>query len=134
MYILFILNLQSFTFQEFQVDTVSELFKVLFNGTIALDDSDPEIMASCFRLTDLLRNYLLVPTSDLEHTWNLRTHIIHLLTNIPSETYKNLISPIQENWTIPKNLQYDGYNMTALYEIIMFLSAKFNEEVVSYFT
>lgn len=113
------------------MDKVSELFKVLFNATIALDESDPEIIANCLFLTDLLRNYLLVPTCDLEHTWNLRTHIIHLLTNIPSETYKNLLSEIQENWAIPKHLQFDGYNMTALYEILMFLSAKFNDDIVS---
>lgn len=129
MLIFFILLLQ-----EFQVNKVSELLKVLFNGTVALDDSDPEIIKSCLRLTELLRNYLLVPTCTLEQTWNLRTHIIHLLTNMPSEAYKNLLTPIQENWKIPKNLQYDGYNMTALYEIIMFLSAKFNDDLVSYCT
>lgn len=88
-------------------------------------------MASCFFITDLLRNYLLVSTCDLEQTWNLRTHVINLLTNMPSETYKDLILPIQEHLKIPKNLQYDGYNMTALYEILMFLSAKFNDEMVS---
>lgn len=113
------------------MNKVCELLKVLFNGTIALDDSDPEIMASCFSLMDLLRNYLLVPTCNLEQTWNLRTHVINLLTNLPSEAYKDLIVPIQNHLKIPKNLQYEDYNMTAVYEILMFLSAKFNDEVVS---
>lgn len=88
-------------------------------------------MASCFFITDLLRNYLLVSTCNLEQTWNLRTHVINLLTNMPSETYKELIIPIQEHIKVPTNLQYVGYNMTALYEILMFLSAKFNDEMVS---
>lgn len=89
-------------------------------------------MATCFSLMDLLKNYLLVSTCDLEHTWNLRTHVINLLTNMPSETYMHLISPVQEHLNVCKNLQYDGYNMTAFYEILMFLSAKFNDEVVSF--
>lgn len=118
-------------FQESQVNKVSELLKVLFNATIALDESDPEVMASCYALTDLLRSYLLIPTCDLEQTWNLRTHVINLLTNMPSETYKDLIMPIQGHLNVPKNLQYDGYNMTAIYEILMFLSAKLNDEIVS---
>lgn len=90
-------------------------------------------MASCYCITDLLRNYLLIPTCDLEQTWSLRTHVINLLTNMPSETYKNLIIPIQEQLKIPNNLQYDGFNMTAIYEILMFLRAKFNDEIVSIF-
>lgn len=113
------------------MNKVCELLKVHFNATIALSESDPEVMASCYCITDLLRNYLLIPTCDLEQTWSLRTHVIHLLTNMPSETYKDLILPIQEHLRIPKNLQYDGYNMTAIYEILMFLSAKFNDQIVS---
>lgn len=113
------------------MNKVCELLKVLFNGTVALDDSTPEIMESCCCLMDLLRNYLLVPTCDLEQTWNLRTHVINLLTNLPSESYKDLILPLQKHLKIPKNLQYEEYNMTAVYEILMFLSAKFNDELVS---
>lgn len=88
-------------------------------------------MASCYCITDLLRNYLLIPSYNLDQTWNLRTHVINLLTNMPSETYKNLLLPIQEHMKMPKNLQYDEYNMTAVYEILMFMSANFNDEIVS---
>lgn len=52
---------------------------------------------------------------------------------MPSETYKDLTLPIHEHLKVPKNLQYDGYNMTAVYEILMFMSAKFNDEIVSYY-
>lgn len=112
---------------------MSELLKALFNATIAIDDTDPEILASCYILAEILRNYLLIPTTDLEKTWMLRNNVINLLTNMPNETYKSLLIPIQENQGIPKNLTYEGENMTAVYEILMFLKAKFNEDPVSNF-
>lgn len=88
-------------------------------------------MASCYCITALIRDFLLITTPDLEQTWNLRTHAIHLLTNMPTNTYNNIIVSVEEHLGVPDNLQYDGYNMAAVYEILMFLKAKLNEDLVS---
>ncbi|KAJ8940887.1 hypothetical protein NQ318_004584 [Aromia moschata] len=112
-----------------QVDIVCELLKALFNLTVHVDDTNAEAMAQLIILTEVLRNYLLISTTDLEKTWTLRNNVINLLTNIPNECYKYLLLPIQDGHRVPKNLQFEGENMTAIFEILMFLKAKFNDEV-----
>lgn len=61
----------------------------------------------------------------------LRNNVVNLLTNMPDETFKMLLIDVEEPNRIPKNLDFEGNNMTAIYEILMFLKAKLNDESVS---
>lgn len=117
--------------QDKQADLVCELLKALFNLTVHIDDANAEIMALIINLTEILRNYLLISTSSLDKIWMLRNNVINLLTNIPNECYKYLLIPVEDSHRVPKNLQFEGENMTAIYEILMFLKAKFNDQPVS---
>lgn len=49
---------------------------------------------------------------------------------MPRQCYKSLATPIQPDQNIPNKLQYDSQNMTAFYEILIFLTDKFTEEPV----
>lgn len=114
-------------FQDIQVNLSSEILKVLFNITIGVDESEPEVLASCLALVKLLRSYLIIPSTDLDKTWTLRNDAINLLTNMPEDTYKHLVPPTDDHSQILKSLQFEGHNMTVLFEILMCLKAKFND-------
>ncbi|RZB40261.1 synembryn-A [Asbolus verrucosus] len=111
------------------VDLVCEILKALFNLTLnsygISDDKDEE---QCAHLVNVLRIYLLIPTTSKEKTVVLQNNIINLLTNMPSQTYKDLITTIQPEQNISNKFQYDGLNMTAFYEILKFLQDKFSDE------
>ncbi|XP_028134731.1 synembryn [Diabrotica virgifera virgifera] len=111
-----------------QAEMVSEILKALFNLTIRIEESDVETMATCIELVKVLRSYLLISSSDLEKTWILRNDVINLLTNMPEETYSELLPPVSESHQIIKSLEFEGKNMTAIYEMTMFLKAKFNDQ------
>ncbi|KAJ8952632.1 hypothetical protein NQ314_007491 [Rhamnusium bicolor] len=111
-----------------QVDLVCETLKALFNLTVRIDYTNGEIMSFCIHLMELSRNFLLITSNSLDKTWMLRNNVINLLTNLPNECYKYLLIPVQEGHGVPKNLEFEGENMTAIYEILMFLRAKFNDE------
>ncbi|KAJ8966031.1 hypothetical protein NQ317_003954, partial [Molorchus minor] len=110
-----------------QVDIVCEILKALFNITVHIDDTNAEVMAHLIILTQVLRNYLLISTTGLEKTWTLRNNVINLLTNLPNECYNYLLVHVQDDHRVPKTLQFENENMTAIFEILMFLEAKFNE-------
>lgn len=114
-------------FQDIQVNLSSEILKVLFNITIGVDESEPEVLASCLALVKLLRSYLIIPSTDLDKTWTLRNDAINLLTNMPEDTYKHLVPLTDDQSQILKSLQFEGHNMTVLFEILMCLKAKFND-------
>nr|CAH7724157.1 unnamed protein product [Callosobruchus chinensis] len=111
-----------------QIDMACEVLKTLFNITVHTDEKNPELIASCYSLVEILRNYLLISSTNLEKTWMLRNNIVNLLTNMPNETYKALLIKVEDETKVPKTLEFEGYNMTAIYEILMFLKAKFNDE------
>ncbi|KAJ8919466.1 hypothetical protein NQ315_016566 [Exocentrus adspersus] len=111
-----------------QSDLVCEVLKALFNLTVHIDVENAEDMAEIINLTEILRNYLLISTDSLDKTWMLRNNVINLLTNVPDECYKYLLIPVQDGIRMPKNLQFEGQNMTTIYEILMFLMAKFNDD------
>ncbi|CAH2011914.1 unnamed protein product [Acanthoscelides obtectus] len=111
-----------------QIDMACEVLKTLFNITVHIDENNPELMANCYTLVEVLRNYLLISSTSLEKTWMLRNNIVNLLTNMPNETYESLLMKVEDESKVPKTLQFEGYNMTAIYEILMFLKAKFNDE------
>ncbi|KAG5879237.1 hypothetical protein JTB14_006037 [Gonioctena quinquepunctata] len=111
-----------------QIDLVNEVLKALFNITVRINESDVEALASCTHLVEVLRSYLLISSLDLEKTWMLRNNVINLLTNMPDETYSALLLAMQAEHRVPCNLMFDDYNMTAIFEILMFLKAKFNDE------
>nr|CAI5856145.1 unnamed protein product [Callosobruchus analis] len=111
-----------------QIDMACEVLKTLFNITVHTDEKNPDLVASCYNLVEILRNYLLISSTSLDKTWMLRNNIVNLLTNMPNETYKALLIKVEDESKVPKTLQFEGYNMTAIYEILMFLKAKFNDE------
>lgn len=49
---------------------------------------------------------------------------------MPKKSYKLLVIPVKKGQTIPQNLQYEGQNMTAIHEILVFLEKKFTYEPV----
>lgn len=78
-----------------------------------------------------LRKLLVTPTKNSEKKFEVISHTVNLLTNIPNKCYKPLIIPVQPDENIPDDLQYEGQNMTALNEILSLLERKFCDEPVS---
>jgi hypothetical protein len=116
-----------FAFQDQKVDVVCEILKALFNLTLNSygSNDDKKEDEQCEHLVKLLRMYILIPTSNKEKTVVLQSNIINLLTNIPNEYYKMLVTPVQPEQDILKKFQFDGQNMTAFYEILVFLNDQF---------
>ncbi|XP_056630323.1 synembryn [Diorhabda sublineata] len=110
-----------------QADLVSEILKALFNLTIRIEESHVKNSTIYIRLVKVLRSYLLISSVNSEKTWTLRNNVVNLLTNMPEETYTELF-PASEGYPGLKSLEFEGMNMTAIYEILMFLKAKFNCE------
>jgi hypothetical protein len=110
-----------------KVDVVCEILKALFNLTLNSygSNDDKKEDEQCEHLVKLLRMYILIPTSNKEKTVVLQSNIINLLTNIPNEYYKMLVTPVQPEQDILKKFQFDGQNMTAFYEILVFLNDQF---------
>lgn len=107
---------------------ICELLKALFNLTLHLNEN----LDKYKHLTDLLRQYLLVSTSNIEKANLLHNNIVNLLTNMPPETLEALTVFVDnDNELILKDRQYDGRDMSAIYEILNLLKYKFNEEFVS---
>lgn len=109
-----------------------EILKALFNLTLNAygNCSDQAENDQCQRLVVTLRMYLLMPTQSKEKSIAVKNNIVNLLTNIPNAYYKNLITPIQPGQNVSNKFQYDGQNMTAIYEMLMFLKAKLSEDQV----
>ncbi|XP_060530582.1 synembryn-A [Cylas formicarius] len=104
-----------------------ETLKALFNITLNCS-SDDDSLAKYNELVRVLRDYLLASTASIEKTWQLRNDIVNLLTNIPSECYRELLTLVDSSVTVPKVLCFEGLNMIVIYEILMFLKAKFSDE------
>ncbi|CAG9854688.1 unnamed protein product [Phyllotreta striolata] len=112
-----------------QAELACEVLKVLFNITINVNTSvDPEVLANCYTLVKTLRSYLIISSLIKEKTNNLRKDVIHLLVNMPDETYKELIPSSKDNRN-KITLEFEGHNMTVVYEILMFLDTKLRDNL-----
>ncbi|CAG9760768.1 unnamed protein product [Ceutorhynchus assimilis] len=110
-----------------KADIASETLKALFNITLISSFGEKQ-EAQSRELVGILRNYLMASTINLEKTWQLRNDIVNLLTNIPATYYTELLMPVDESTPLPKSLRFENQNMTVIYEILMFLEAKFNDK------
>lgn len=109
-----------------RADIACETMKALFNITLNYSMEDDKV-ASYRELVQILRNYLLASTITLEKTWQLRNDIVNLLTNVPALFYTELLTPVDGSTPLPKTLKFEDQNMIVIYEILMFLEAKFKD-------
>ncbi|KAL1494578.1 hypothetical protein ABEB36_010154 [Hypothenemus hampei] len=110
-----------------KADIACEALKALFNLTLNVSLKD-ENECQYKDLIEILRNYLLASTVTLEKTWQLRNHIINLLMNIPAMYYAGLLTLIDDATPVPKSLRFENNNMIVIFEILMFLEAKFQDK------
>lgn len=111
-----------------KADVACEVLKTLFNLTADNSSITDDKLPQLKELTSILKNYLLASTVTLEKTWQLRNNIVNLLTNVPDSCYEELLSPVEGAAPILKSLKFENWNMIVIYEIIMFLEMKFNDD------
>lgn len=109
-----------------EVDLCCEVLKILFNITVATDSSnmDEEEEAHFLRLVSVLHDLLLCQTATKEKRDELHNHTVNLLTNMPRESYEELLAPVNEDTTgaaEQKDIEYDGKNMEAVVKLLEFL-------------
>ncbi|XP_050310936.1 synembryn-A isoform X2 [Anthonomus grandis grandis] len=117
-------NVAPATLDDKKTDLACEALKALFNITLNCH----KVTDATKELVEILRNYLLANPSTLDKTWQLRNDVVNLLTNLPAPSYAKLLIPMTKGATLPKTLEFEGYNMIVIYEILMLLEAKFKDE------
>lgn len=110
------------------VDLCCEVLKILFNITVSTDNNknmDEEEEAHFLRLVSVLHDLLLCQTASKDKKDELHSHTVNLLTNMPPESYEELLAPINEDVIVSsveqKNIEYDGKNMDAILKLLEFL-------------
>lgn len=116
---------------DLKADVACEVLKTLFNLTADNSSITDDKLPQLKELTGILKNYLLASTVTLEKTWQLRNNIVNLLTNVPDICYEELLSPVEGATPVLKSLKFENWNMIVIFEIIMFLEMKFNDESTS---
>ncbi|KAK7465075.1 hypothetical protein BaRGS_00037733 [Batillaria attramentaria] len=109
-----------------EVDLCSEILKILFNLTVALEkkSADEEEDAHFMRLVSILRDLLLCRTATKEKKYDLKSHTVNLLINIPTDFYEELLTPLNESdvrGVENKDIEFDGKNMEAILALLDFL-------------
>lgn len=109
-----------------EVDLCCEVLKILFNITVSTDSNnmDEEEEAHFLRLVSVLHDLLLCQTATKEKRDELHSHTVNLLTNMPRESYEELLTPINEDAAGAaerKDIEHDGRNMEAIVELLEFL-------------
>lgn len=109
-----------------EVDLCSEILKILFNLTVALEkkSADEEEDAHFMRLVSILRDLLLCRTASKEKKYELKSHTVNLLINIPTDFYEELLTPLNESdvrGLENKDIEFDGKNMEAILALLDFL-------------
>lgn len=116
------------------MDILCEILKVLFYLTVRKGDQeniDEEEEAQYLQLVTVLHSLLVAPAKTEEKKMELVHHTINLLTNMPKRCYNPLVTPVLKEDNLPKHLQFEEHNMTAVYEIVSFLEKKFTNEPVN---
>ncbi len=122
--------------EDFDVDLSAEILKILFNITEALDRNnlDEEDEAHFLRLVSILHDLLLCETVSKEKKEILQSHTVNLLTNMPRESYEELLTPMTEEAAggmENKDIEYDGKNMQAILTLLEFLDKRLSVPVQS---
>ncbi|PVD33593.1 hypothetical protein C0Q70_04850 [Pomacea canaliculata] len=117
---------RSIALSDEEVDLCSEILKILFNITVALEkkSADEEEDAHFMRLVSILRDLLLCRTATKEKKYEIRSHTVNLLINIPTDFYEELLTPLNESdvhGIENKDIEYDGKNMEAIISLLDFL-------------
>ncbi|KAL8624070.1 hypothetical protein ACOMHN_019493 [Nucella lapillus] len=112
-----------------EVDLCSEILKILFNLTVALEkkSADEEEDAHFMRLVSILRDLLLCRTASKEKKHDLKSHTVNLLINIPADFYEELLTPLNESDVCGienKDIEFDGRNMEAIIALLDFLQLR----------
>ncbi|KAG1658186.1 Synembryn-A [Nymphon striatum] len=102
-----------------EVNLVCEILKVLFNLTTTSNDTDldEEEESHYLRLVSILHDLILTDSTEQQRKHEILGHIINLLTNMPSSSYEQLLSPQSLNTSkiqISKDNVYDGMNVEAV--------------------
>ncbi|XP_034949831.1 synembryn [Chelonus insularis] len=99
------------------VDISCEILKTLFNLYIIVDESNEDEKQESIELIHILHKLLIL--KNFESRDELLSHVVNLLTVIPSSCYDVIISPVE---TKSKTTEvYENADMSAIYELIQFL-------------
>lgn len=128
-------NCKDKLFFDDDVNLINEILKVLFNITVngpaSIEDEDDDDQ-HLQRLACVLHDLLLYKTTSREKLNEYHSNIVNLLTNIPINCYKELITPLNAS-SCPKDQEvpFEGYNMFDVKILIDFLKDKLNKVVNS---
>lgn len=100
------------------------MFNLTYQNDLNIEEEED---ASYLRLTSLLHDYLLVSTRTEIKQLEMNSHIINLLTALPESCLKELIT-VNRNGQMNDDLEYDGYNMEAVFVLLKFLKKKFQNQ------
>lgn len=107
------------------VDLCCEILKILFNLTMSLKKKslDEEEDGHLMRLVSVLRELLICKTESKDRKEELVSHTVNLLTNMPVDSFEQLLTPINESGadSIDKDTEYDGKNMESIVILLNFL-------------
>lgn len=80
------------------IDLSCEVLKILFNLTVSTNNSslDEEEEAHYMRLVSVLHDLLVCETVSKEKRHELHNHTVNLLTNMPRESFEELLTPLNE--------------------------------------
>ncbi|KAG1714950.1 Synembryn-A [Nymphon striatum] len=117
-----------------EVNLVCEILKVLFNLTTTSNDTDldEEEESHYLRLVSILHDLILTDSTEQQRKHEILGHIINLLTNMPSSSYEQLLSPQSLNTSkiqISKDNVYDGMNVEAVASILHFLKKQLDDSM-----
>jgi hypothetical protein len=120
-----------------EVDLCCEVLKILFNITVGMEGNslDEEEEAHFMRLVSVLHDLLVSDTANKEKKDELQNHTVNLLTNMPRESYEELLTPATDDatsseacaaaaMTATSDVVYDGKNMEAIVEMLAFLKKR----------
>lgn len=106
--------------------------KALFNLSVHSYDTtvDEEEETHFVRLVTVLHDLLLADAQSATRKQELDNHVINLLTNMPDQCLKQLVTMVTVNQVVVPKMVYEGQNMSALYEILRFLRNRFGSDPV----
>ncbi|KAK2175329.1 hypothetical protein NP493_722g02070 [Ridgeia piscesae] len=112
-----------------EVELCSEILKILFNLTVTIDrdNMDEEEEAHFLRLVSVLHELLVCDVASKDKREELHSHTVNLLTNMPRESYEELLTPLNEGavgGAENKDVEYDGKNMEAIVTLMDFLDKR----------
>lgn len=118
------------------VDLACEVLKILFNLTVHVDKGnlDEEEEAHFMRLVSILHDILISPTHSKEKRDELQSHTVNLLTNMPPDSYEELLTPLNESAACVddnKDFEYDGQNMEGVVVLLHFLDKRLDKPLKS---